>query len=161
MVEELTVQYGLSKEDQYKALLPQIEALVAGESNLTANLGNICAALKTSFDFLWVGFYLVEGNELVLGPFQGPVACTRISYGKGVCGMAWEKNTVLNVPDVDKFPGHIACSSESQSEIVVPISKEEKVQMVLDIDSENANNFDEVDHRYLEALSEIIKSKLI
>jgi GAF domain-containing protein len=139
-------------------LLPQIEALVSGEQDLTANLANISAALKSTFNWWWVGFYLVNQNELVLGPFQGPVACTRISLGKGVCGSAWQQVQTIIVADVEKFPGHIACSSASKSEIVVPIIINEKVIGVLDVDSEHLNHFDEIDQLYLEKLMKNISS---
>jgi L-methionine (R)-S-oxide reductase len=148
MAEEL-IQVKGSKEEQYENLIPQLKALVEGESNSIANLANITAALKETFHFFWVGFYLVDGDELVLGPFQGPIACTRIRKGKGVCGTAWEQKQTLVVPDVDAFPGHIACSSLSKSEIVVPIIKNENVVGVLDVDSENYSTFDATDAHYL------------
>jgi len=138
-----------SKQEQYQSLLPQLKALVTGETDLIANMANICAALKEQFSWLWVGFYLVKGDELVLGPFQGPVACTRIRRGKGVCGAAWEYATTLIVPDVDRFVGHIACSSLSKSEIVVPVFYQGIVSAVLDVDSTELNSFDEVDQLYL------------
>lgn len=151
MAEELNIISTASKEEKYISLLPQIEALVCDEPNLVANLANVTAALKQAFGFFWVGFYLVEGNELVLGPFQGPIACTRIGLGKGVCGKAWtDKETVL-VADVDQFPGHIACSGDSKSEIVVPaLDTDGNVRFVIDVDSDALNDFDEVDQRYLE-----------
>ena len=137
----------------YATLLPQIKALVEGESNRVANLANVAAALKQTFGFFWVGFYLVEDGELVLGPFQGPIACTRIRYGRGVCGTAWKEGKTLVVPDVDKFPGHIACSSASRSEIVVPIyNKEKEVVGVLDIDSDRLAEFDETEREWLERI---------
>ena len=148
MAEEL-IQVKGSKVEQYENLIPQLKALVEGEQNRIANLANITAALKETFHFFWVGFYLVEGDELVLGPFQGPIACTRIRKGKGVCGAAWEQKQTLVVPDVDAFPGHIACSSISKSEIVVPIFKNGQVFGVLDVDSENYNTFDTNDAHYL------------
>lgn len=148
MAEEL-IQVKGSKVEQYENLIPQLKALVEGEQNHIANLANITAALKETFHFFWVGFYLVEGDELVLGPFQGPIACTRIRKGKGVCGAAWEQKQTLVVPDVDAFPGHIACSSISKSEIVVPIFKNGQVVGVLDVDSENYNTFDTNDAHYL------------
>lgn len=148
MAEEL-IQVKGSKVEQYENLIPQLKALVEGEQNRIANLANITAALKETFHFFWVGFYLVEGDELVLGPFQGPIACTRIRKGKGVCGAAWEQKQTLVVPDVDAFPGHIACSSISKSEIVVPILKNGQVVGVLDVDSENYNTFDTNDAHYL------------
>jgi L-methionine (R)-S-oxide reductase len=138
-----------TKEEQYGALLPQIQALTRGESDLVANLANIAAALKQQFGWLWVGFYLVKGDELVLGPFQGPVACTRIGRGRGVCGAAWEKKEAVLVPDVALFPGHIACSARSRSEIVIPALRGGAVVAVLDIDSEAPGAFDETDRRRL------------
>ena len=152
MAEELIIDKG-GKKEMYATLLPQIKALVEGESNRVANLANIAAALKQTFGFFWVGFYLVEDGELVLGPFQGPIACTRIRYGRGVCGTAWKEGKTLVVPDVDKFPGHIACSSASRSEIVVPIyNKEKEVVGVLDIDSDRLAEFDETDREWLERI---------
>lgn len=148
MAESLTVASG-TKTEKYRQLFPQIKALVEGETHRVANLANAVAALKMTFDFFWVGFYTVEGSELVLGPFQGPVACTRIAKGKGVCGTSWERNETLVVPDVDAFPGHIACSSDSRSEIVVPVVKDGNVVAVLDIDSNVLNDFDETDAQYL------------
>lgn len=140
------------KENKYRELLPQLQSLVEAETNQIANLANIAAALKQTFDFFWVGFYLVEGDELVLGPFQGPIACTRISLGRGVCGTAWKEKRTLVVPDVEQFPGHIACSSDSKSEIVVPVKKQDVVIGVLDIDSDTLDSFDDVDARYLEEI---------
>ena len=149
MAEELTFISG-SKEEQYLSLLPQVRSLIEGEVDLVANLANVAAALKEAFDFFWVGFYLVKQDQLVLGPFQGPVACTRIRKGRGVCGTAWAKAETLVVPDVDAFPGHIACSSLSRSEIVIPLIRENgEVWGVLDIDSESLNTFDETDARFL------------
>jgi len=151
VAEELNIETSASKEEKYSSLLPQIEALVQGEPNLIANLANVAAALKQTFNFFWVGFYLVEDDSLVLGPFQGPIACTRIDLGKGVCGKAWSDKMTVLVPDVDQFPGHIACSSDSKSEIVVPgIDTKGNVQFVLDIDSNVLNDFNEVDQQYLE-----------
>ena len=157
MAEELIIDVTEDKTARYKSLLPQIEALVADEPNLVANMANVAAALKEGFNFFWVGFYIVDGNTLVLGPFQGPVACTRINKGKGVCGLVWsEKKTVL-VPDVNEFPGHIACSSGSKSEIVVPgLDAQGKVKFVLDIDSDKLDDFDETDKIYLEKLIEMM-----
>ena len=150
MAEDLCISNG-SKAEKYRALLPQIKSLIEGEDDLIANLANVSAALKETFGFLWTGFYVVKGEELVLGPFQGPIACTRIRKGRGVCGTAWTEAKTLVVPDVDAFPGHIACSSLSRSEIVVPLVREGgEVWGVLDIDSENLNTFDETDARYLE-----------
>jgi len=151
MAEELMFISG-SKEEQYTSLLPQIQSLIEGESNLVANLANVSAVLKESFDFFWVGFYLVEHEELVLGPFQGSVACTRIKRGKGVCGTAWQQAATQLVPDVDAFPGHIACSSFSRSEIVVPLLNNGEVWGVLDIDSDRISFFDEIDRLFLEKL---------
>lgn len=149
MAEDLILSDSLTKQSKYEELIPQLKALITGEDDLIANLANISAGLKEAFDFLWVGFYLVKNSELVLGPFQGPVACTRIQKGKGVCGSSWEKSEILIVPDVNKFDGHIACSSHSQSEIVLPILKEGKVVAVLDVDSKELNTFDEIDSNYL------------
>ncbi|MBV6640503.1 MAG: GAF domain-containing protein [Cyclobacteriaceae bacterium] len=143
-----------SREEQYKSLVPQIKALIADEPDLIANLANISAALKTGLDFYWIGFYLVKNNELVLGPFQGPIACTRIGKGKGVCGSVWEKEQTFIVPDVDQFPGHIACSSASRSEIVIPLMNNGEVMGVLDIDSDKLNDFSEVDEQYLKQILE-------
>ena len=151
MAEELIIpNKTLSKQEQYAALLPQVEALLHGEPNLMANAANMVAALKQAFNFFWVGFYFVDGDELVLGPFQGPVACTRIKYGKGVCGAAWQEAKTIVVPNVDEFPGHIACSSLSKSEIVVPVIVDGNVVAVLDVDSDTLNDFDAADAEYLE-----------
>lgn len=155
MAEHLVVE-GQTKAERYASLLPQIKALIEGESNLVANLANISAALHEAFGFWWVGFYLVEGDELVLGPFQGPVACTRIGRGRGVCGTAWQRGQTIVVEDVELFPGHIACSSASRSEIVVPMWKGDKVWGVLDIDSEKLATFDECDQEWLEKLCQMI-----
>lgn len=151
MAEDLQIIKG-SKIEQYEALIPQIKGLLTGESNLIANLANTAAALKEQFGWFWVGFYLVEKDELVLGPFQGPVACTRIKKGRGVCGSSWEQAKTLIVPDVEKFPGHIACSSLSKSEIVVPLFKDGNIWGVLDVDSSEYNQFDETDQHYLEQI---------
>jgi len=151
MAEDLQIISG-TKGEQYEALIPQIKGLLTGESNLIANLANTAAALKEQFGWFWVGFYLVENNELVLGPFQGPVACTRIKKGRGVCGRSWEQEKTLIVPDVEKFPGHIACSSLSKSEIVVPLFKDGNIWGVLDVDSSEYNQFDETDQQYLEQI---------
>lgn len=148
MAEDLSIAQG-SKEDQYLSLVPQIKGLISGETNQVANMANIAAALKEQFNFFWVGFYIVEGEQLVLGPFQGPVACTRIAYNRGVCGTAWAKQETLVVPNVEEFPGHIACSSLSKSEIVVPILKDGQCIGVLDVDSAALNTFDDVDVKYL------------
>ena len=151
MSEDLQITTGTKKE-QYKTLLPQIKALTEGEPDLIANLANICAALKEQFNWLWVGFYIVKNNELVLGPFQGPVACTRIKKGRGVCGTSWAQKQTLIVSDVEQFPGHIACSSASRSEIVVPVIRNGEVLLVLDVDSEHLAYFDECDQENLEQL---------
>lgn len=155
MAEDLKITNG-TKESQYSSLLPQVSALLSGESDMIANMANVSAALKEQFGFFWVGFYLVRGEELVLGPFQGPVACTRIKKGKGVCGTAWNNAESLIVPDVDAFPGHIACSSLSRSEIVVPLFKDKQVFAVLDVDSELLDAFDDTDRKYLEELVTLI-----
>lgn len=149
MAEDLVIIKSESKAQQYQSLLPQIEALISGEDDLTANLANIAAALKEQFNWLWIGFYLVKQDELVLGPFQGPVACTRIRKGKGVCGTAWQDARTVIVDDVDQFPGHIACSSASRSEIVLPLLKDGVVVGVLDADSADFSSFDETDETYL------------
>jgi GAF domain-containing protein len=151
MAEDLTILKG-SKQEQYESLIPQIEGLLYGENNLIANLANISAALKEQFNWWWVGFYWIHENELVLGPFQGPVACTRIKKGRGVCGGAWEQEKTLIVEDVEKFPGHIACSSASKSEIVVPVYKNGSIVGVLDVDSSLLADFDETDQHYLEKI---------
>ena len=151
MAEDLTIS-GETKVEIYSSLIPQIKALIGHETDLVANLANVAAALKEGFQFFWVGFYLVKNDELVLGPFQGPVACTRIQLGRGVCGKAWEDKEMILVPDVDAFPGHIACSSLSKSEIVVPLLKNNEVVAVLDVDSQKLNDFDEVDKLYLNQL---------
>jgi len=157
MAEDLRITASTDKAEQYSELLPQVEALLTGEPDLIANLANICAALKEQFKWFWVGFYLVKGNELVLGPFQGPVACTRIALGKGVCGSAWQQKKTLIVPDVDAFPGHIACSSLSRSEIVVPVfNSDNEVVAVFDVDSEALNTFDETDALYLERVVKLV-----
>ena len=155
MAEDLLIAKG-TKEEQYESLVPQIKALLEGEPDLIANLANITGALKEQFNWLWIGFYLVKGDELVLGPFQGPVACTRIKKGRGVCGTSWAKAETLIVPDVEKFPGHIACSSLSRSEIVVPIIRNNKVLGVLDADSIEPDQYDIIDQKYLEQIIELI-----
>ena len=155
MAEDLTIAQG-DKKAQYESLLPQIQGLITGEPNLIANLANIAAALKEQFNWFWVGFYWVIDDELVLGPFQGPVACTRIKKGRGVCGSAWEKAATIIVEDVEKFPGHIACSSLSKSEIVVPVFKEGKIIGVLDVDSSELSQFDTTDQVYLEKIVALI-----
>ncbi len=151
MADDLNIITG-TKAEQYETLLPQIHAIIEGELDLIANLANITAALKEQFGWLWVGFYLVKQDELVLAPFQGPIACTRIKKGRGVCGTSWAEAKTLIVPDVEKFPGHIACSSLSKSEIVVPIIRNNEVLGVLDVDSELLNDFDDVDAKYLEEI---------
>lgn len=151
MAEDLQIIIG-SKQEQYQSLLPQIKGVLEGETDLIANLANVTAALKEQFGWLWVGFYLVKDNELVLGPFQGPIACTRIQKGRGVCGSSWAQAKTLIVPDVEKFPGHIACSSLSRSEIVVPVLKNGSVIAVLDVDSAELNQFNETDQLYLEEI---------
>ena len=156
MAEDLNITTSTDKAEQYRSLIPQIEGLLFGEPDLVANLANVSAALKEQFKWFWVGFYLVKNDELVLGPFQGPVACTRIKLGKGVCGAAWEQAKTLVVPDVDAFPGHIACSSLSRSEIVVPLFKDGKVIAVLDVDSEALDQFDDTDATYLQNIVELI-----
>ncbi len=152
MAETLFLPQSGSKEEIYQALLPQVEALISGAADLVANLANIAAALREAFGFFWVGFYVVQDQELVLGPFQGPIACTRIAYGRGVCGTAWKEKKTQLVPDVEAFPGHIACSSASKSEIVVPAFQDGEVFLVLDVDSDRLDDFDAVDQRYLEDL---------
>jgi L-methionine (R)-S-oxide reductase len=151
MAEDLSILTG-TKQEQYESLIPQIKGLLEGEPDLVANLANVAAALKEQFRWLWVGFYLVKDGELVLGPFQGPVACTRIRKGRGVCGTSWAEARTLIVPDVEKFPGHIACSSLSRSEIVVPLMVDGAVVGVLDVDSEATDQFDETDQRYLQQI---------
>ena len=153
MSEDLNIIQG-TKEQQYTSLLPQMKGLLEGETDLIASLANVCAALKEQFNWLWIGFYLVKNDELVVGPFQGPVACTRIKKGRGVCGTSWAERKTIIVDDVEKFPGHIACSSLSKSEIVIPVFKDGEVVAVLDVDSTSLNNFDETDEKYL---TEIIK----
>jgi L-methionine (R)-S-oxide reductase len=156
MAEDLLIVKG-TKEERYQSLLPQVRGLLDGETDLIANLANICGALKEQFNWLWIGFYLVKKEELVLGPFQGPVACTRIKKGKGVCGAAWAQQQVLIVPDVEKFPGHIACSSLSRSEIVLPLfDQHNEVMGVLDIDSIELNEFDSTDQHFLQQIIDLI-----
>jgi GAF domain-containing protein len=157
MAEDLTIIQSTDKQEQYKSLIPQIEALLEGEDDPIANQANTIAALKEQFKWFWVGFYAVKNGELVLGPFQGPVACTRIAKGKGVCGAAWEQGKTLIVPDVDAFPGHIACSSLSRSEIVVPIYQDNKVVAVLDVDSEELDQFDQADAQYLGQIVKLLQ----
>ena len=160
MAEELNISKG-NRAEQYQQLLPQLKALISDESNEIANLANISAALRQTFGFFWVGFYLVDSDtELVLGPFQGDIACTRITKGRGVCGTSWQNIETLIVPDVDQFVGHIACSSMSKSEIVVPILKDNKVRLILDVDSDVLDDFSEIDAKYLEQLALIISDTL-
>lgn len=156
MAEDLEIIQG-SKKDQYESLMPQVKGLLDGETDQVANMANLAGALKEQFNWLWVGFYIVKNGELVLGPFQGPVACTRIRYGKGVCGSAWAEGKTLIVPDVEQFPGHIACSSLSKSEIVVPLMWDGEVVAVLDVDSSEHNSFDETDRKYLEEMTKLIR----
>ena len=144
------------KTARYETLYRQAQALLEGENDLTANMANLSAMIHREFGFWWTGFYRVCGDELVLGPFQGPIACTRIAYGKGVCGTAWERQETIVVPDVEEFPGHIACSSESRSEIVVPVWRDDKVMAVLDIDSEKFGTFDETDKIWLEKIVSLL-----
>jgi len=160
MAESLFVPDAATKTEKYEAVIPQIEALITGEPDLYANLANIAAALREAFGFFWVGFYLVKNEQLVLGPFQGPIACTRINFGKGVCGAAWKEAKTQLVPDVDAFPGHIACSSASKSEIVVPVLRGNEVAMVLDVDSDHLADFDEIDQKYLEEMMGILSKTL-
>ena len=149
-----------SKQEKYESLLPQITAIISGEPDMIANMANISSALKEQFNWWWIGFYIVRNDQLVLGPFQGPIACTRIARGRGVCGTAWEKATPLIVPDVNQFPGHIACSAASQSEMVLPLSKDGQVIAVLDADSEYLAHFDETDLQYLTQLLEVLEENL-
>ena len=156
MAEELIISTG-DKEQRYRELLPQIQGLLSGEDDLIANMANMVAALQMTFNWLWVGFYIVRGEQLVLGPFQGPIACTRINKGKGVCGTAWQSGAIQLVPDVEQFPGHIACSSLSKSEIVLPVRNTlGEIIAVLDIDSEMLNQFDEIDAKYLAQIIKLI-----
>ena len=158
MAEVLHISESTNKSERYKSLLPQIAALVKGEPDIVANLSNISAALSQSMGFFWVGFYIVKNRELVLGPFQGPIACTRIAFGKGVCGASWKEKKVILVPNVDEFPGHIACSSDSKSEIVLPaFDQNGEVFLVLDIDSDQLDDFDNVDQIWLEKIMKIIE----
>lgn len=160
MAEDFIVDSALNKEDKYKLLIKQLHALTGGEDDLLANFANIIAAIKESFDFLWVGIYFVKGKQLVLGPFQGPVACSRISLGQGVCGTSFEKNETLIVENVDEFPGHIACSSLSKSEIVLPIGNNNKVFAVLDVDSDELSYFDAIDKKYLQEIVKLMEEKI-
>ena len=166
MAEVLIVSQSTDKTERYKSLIPQIEALVTSEPDLIANLSNIAAALRHSMSFFWVGFYIVKNNlpagnqELVLGPFQGPIACTRIAFGKGVCGACWKEKKGMLIPNVDEFPGHIACSSDSKSEIVLPAFKNNEVALVLDVDSDRLNDFDKTDELYLQQVMRLIEKFL-
>lgn len=160
MSENLVISVSTEKKDRYEVLVPQIASLVDGEKDVVANLSNIAAALRQTMEFFWVGFYLVKDKQLVLGPFQGPIACTRIDFGKGVCGTSWKERRTVLVPDVDEFPGHIACSSASKSEVVLPAFKNEEVALVLDVDSDKLNDFDEIDVLYLEKVMRIVESFL-
>lgn len=157
MAETLVIPATTDKKELYHTLIPQIQALVTGESDVTANLANVAAALKQAFNFFWVGFYLVKDNQLVVGPFQGPIACTRIAFDKGVCGACYTRQETIIVPDVEQFPGHIACSSDSKSEIVVPAFKDGQVALVLDVDSDKLNDFDETDKEGLEKVMCIVE----
>jgi GAF domain-containing protein len=157
MAENLIMSVSTEKKDRYEVLIPQIASLVEGENDVVANLSNIAAALRQTMGFFWVGFYLVKEEQLVLGPFQGPIACTRINFGKGVCGTSWKERRTILVPDVEKFPGHIACSSESKSEVVLPAFRGDDVALILDVDSDRLNDFDEVDVKYLEKVMRIVE----
>jgi GAF domain-containing protein len=160
MAEQLHISTASDKRARYAELVPQIESLVSGEPDLVANLSNIAAALRQAMGFFWVGFYMVKDNQLVLGPFQGPIACTRIDFGKGVCGACWKEKRPILVPDVEKFPGHIACSSDSRSEIVLPVMKNGEVVMVLDVDSDRLDDFDSVDEEALLKVARIVEGCL-
>ena len=158
MAETLTIDTQTDRRQQYSELLPQLKGLVSGEPDRTANLANLAAALRQAFGYFWVGFYQVQGDELVLGPFQGDIACTRIGYGQGVCGAAWAEATTQWVPDVDAYPGHIACSSQSRSEVVVPILVDDEVVAVLDVDSDKLDDFTEADIEGLQAVAQLCVS---
>lgn len=160
MAEDLFIPENASKAKVYEALLPQIKGLITYEDNLVANLANVAAVLKTAFDFFWVGFYISDGKQLVLGPFQGPIACTRIPFHKGVCGACYTQAQSLLVPDVEQFPGHIACSSASRSELVVPVIKDGEVKIVIDIDSDQLDDFDTTDQQFVEQIAQLIAEKL-
>lgn len=160
MAEDLIISASAEKKEKYETLLPQLSSLVQGETDVIANLANIAAALKQTMNFYWVGFYLVKEGQLVLGPFQGPVACTRIDIGKGVCGTAWKDRRVILVPNVDEFPGHIACSSASRSEIVLPAFSNGEVALILDIDSDRLNDFEADDEIYLGRVIKIVEQVL-
>lgn len=160
MAEELIISSSADKKAKYDTLIPQLESLVADEKDLIANLSNIAAALKQTMEFFWVGFYLVKGDQLVLGPFQGTIACTRINFGKGVCGTSWKEKKTIRVPNVEEFPGHIACSSVSRSEIVLPAFSKGEVVLVLDVDSDKLNDFDQTDQVALEKVMRVIERLL-
>ena len=160
MNHDINIPDNLRKEEKYSVLRDALASLISDETDITAILSNVSAAIQETFNFLWVGFYLVKDKELVLGPFQGPVACFRIKFGQGVCGTSWKNNKSIIVPDVDKFPGHIACSSKSKSEIVIPIMKKNTVFGVLDIDSEEYSTFSEVDEKHLKEIIKIVEKKL-
>ncbi|MBK5278422.1 MAG: GAF domain-containing protein [Bacteroidia bacterium] len=167
MAETLIISQSTNKDERYQSLIPQLEALVSGEPDVIANLSNIAAALRQSMNFFWVGFYIVKNNampagrqELVLGPFQGPIACTRIALGKGVCGTSWKEKKTILVANVDEFPGHIACSSDSKSEIVLPAFKNNEVALVLDVDSDKLSDFDNIDELYLGHVMRMIEKFL-
>jgi L-methionine (R)-S-oxide reductase len=160
MAEELFISTSQDKKQKYETLIPQLEALISAETDVIANLSNISAALRQSLEFFWVGFYLVKEKQLVLGPFQGPIACTRIGFGKGVCGAAWKEKKTILVPDVEQFPGHIACSSASRSEIVLPAFKNGEVALVLDVDSDKIDDFDSTDQQALEKIMRLIEKFL-
>ena len=160
MAEELIISSSQDKKTKYDTLLPQLQSLLAGEQDIIANLANVAAALKLTMDFYWVGFYLVKEDQLVLGPFQGPIACTRINFGKGVCGTSWKEKSTVVVANVDEFPGHIACSSGSRSEIVLPAFKNDNVVLVLDVDSDKLNDFDDTDRTALEKVMRLIEKFL-
>ncbi len=160
MAENLIIAESADREARYRQLIPQLEALTTGEPDLIANLANVAAAIRQTFGFFWIGFYLVRDGELVLGPFQGPIACTRIGLGKGVCGTCWKEKKTIIVPDVELFPGHIACSSDSRSEIVLPAIKNDAVALVLDIDSDQLNDFSSIDARYLEQVMRLVEKLL-
>lgn len=157
MAESLNISHTSSKEEKYRSLLPQLKGLLEGETDTIANMANISAALKMTFGFFWVGFYIVKREELVLGPFQGTIACTRIKYGRGVCGTAWKEKRTVIVEDVNQFPGHIACDAASQSEIVIPMFNQDEVIAVLDIDSDHLNHFDETDASYLQQIVKLLE----
>ena len=161
MAHEINIPDNLKKEEKYSVLRSALSSLISDETDIIAILSNVSSAIQETFNYLWVGFYLAKDKELVLGPFQGPVACFRIKFGQGVCGAAWKSNKSIIVPDVNKFPGHIACSSMSKSEIVIPIRKENEIFAILDVDSSNYNDFGEVDKKNLNKIVNLIEDKLI